>query len=87
MLATVPGSLQSTTDDHDITYIHQFSNGLIPQPYIESFENMSDAIVGMGPLNTGAGAGLGSGSMQEDIAEPRYFDRDGFPLGQMLTSR
>ncbi|GKZ98478.1 hypothetical protein AnigIFM59636_003273 [Aspergillus niger] len=71
MLATVPGSLQSTTDDHDITYIHQFSNGLIPQPYIESFENMSDAIVGMGPLNTGAGAGLGSGSMQEDIAEPR----------------
>ncbi|KAI2825449.1 hypothetical protein CBS147320_7416 [Aspergillus niger] len=69
MPATTPGTLQTTTDDHGITDIQHFPAHFIPSSYIESFENMPDAIARMGSLNSDSSSGS-IAWMQEGIAEP-----------------
>ncbi|GLA54123.1 hypothetical protein AnigIFM63604_011653 [Aspergillus niger] len=86
MPATTTGSLQITTDNHGLTDVQQFPASLIPQSYIGSFENMTDAIAGVGSLNSGSGSGW-IAWMQEGIAEPRYVRRDELFSGQLFTSR
>ncbi|GKZ57963.1 hypothetical protein AnigIFM49718_003767 [Aspergillus niger] len=86
MPATTPGTLQTTADDHGITNIQHFPAHFIPSSYIGSFENMPDAIAGMGSLNSDSGSGS-IAWMQDGIAEPRYVRREEHFLGQMLTSR
>ncbi|GLA18355.1 hypothetical protein AnigIFM62618_005997 [Aspergillus niger] len=86
MPATTPGTLQTTADDHGITNIQHFPAHFIPSSYIGSFENMPDAIAGMGSLNSDSGSGS-IAWMQDGIAEPRYVRREEPFLGQMLTSR
>ncbi|GKZ71860.1 hypothetical protein AnigIFM50267_007906 [Aspergillus niger] len=70
MPATTPGTLQTTADDHGITNIQYFPAHFIPSSYIGSFENMPDAIAGMGSLNSDSGSGS-IAWMQDGIAEPR----------------
>ncbi|OJI88477.1 hypothetical protein ASPTUDRAFT_196019 [Aspergillus tubingensis CBS 134.48] len=68
MPVTTPGSVQSTTDDHRYTDVHQFPTNIIPESYTEPIVNMRDAITGVGALNSGSGSTVW---MPESIAEPR----------------